>query len=197
MLDKMAISLTRCVRRGCHERLALPFRTFSASSAPRLETEKQAPTSSAPPPSPPQDAADLNPELVSLRAEERELFKATRQHPIASRRRRAVLKQMQGSAVPFEHLPYQCFQEARKVLLEDRQEKLEEIRRTREKITRITAQDVPPQDEDRREQRLHDLRRTLGSQKILADVNDPLTKKKFEDGMGKVACPNRMSGLIR
>jgi large subunit ribosomal protein L35 len=38
----------------------------------------------------------------------------------------------------------------------------------------------------RKESRLRDMRRKLEATKILADINDPLVKKKFEDGFGEI-----------
>lgn len=103
--------------------------------------------------------------------------------PIGSRRRRAAL---QGSAnIPFEQLPYQCFQEARKVLLADRQQKLEEIEAMRQKIARVEA--LSPDEagsEKSRKSRLNAMQLHLERLKIHADINDPLVKRKFEDGQG-------------
>lgn len=102
--------------------------------------------------------------------------------PVGSRRRRAAL---QSSAnIPFHMLPYQCFQEARSVLQEDRKEKVTEIDGLRRKILRLSAEDVPPEKEARREERLKSWRKDIERLKVLADINDPLVKKKFEDGIG-------------
>src|SRR5690349_22164019 len=65
-----------------------------------------------------------NPEVVSSRKGETALMK----HgilPIGSRRRRAAIQSSPN--IPFEQLPYQCFQEARAVLQADREQKLLEI----------------------------------------------------------------------
>ena len=103
--------------------------------------------------------------------------------PIGSRRRRAAL---QGSAnLPFEQLPYQCFQEARQVLLADRVEKLEEIEKMRQKIARLEA--LSPEEtgnEHSRKSSLRSMQLHLERLKIHADINDPLVKRKFEDGQG-------------
>lgn len=103
--------------------------------------------------------------------------------PIGSRRRRAAL---QGSAnIPFEQLPYQCFQEARKILLADRGEKLKEIETMRDKIARFKALSVKEAGGlQARKSRLVAMEQHLERLKILADINDPLVKKKFEDGQG-------------
>jgi large subunit ribosomal protein L35 len=124
----------------------------------------------------------LNPELVSKPAQERRLTEETGQQPIASRRRRHMLKQTQN--IPFEQLPFQCFQEARKILQEDRKEKIEEIQMQRERIEKLKQQTVAPQDEGRRNHRLASMRQRLEYSKILADINDPMVKKTFEDKQG-------------
>ena len=93
-----------------------------------------------------------------------------------------MLKQTQN--IPFEQLPFQCFQEARKVLQEDRREKLEAITLQRERIQRLSEQSVAPQDEGRREHRLRSMRQRLEYTKILADINDPMVKRTFEDKQG-------------
>jgi large subunit ribosomal protein L35 len=88
--------------------------------------------------------------------------------------------------VPFEQLPYQCFQEARQVLLADREEKLKEIVSMREKIARLQA--VPTEEaggEQVKKSRLVAMELHLERLKVLADINDPLVKKKFEDGQGE------------
>lgn len=105
--------------------------------------------------------------------------------PIGSRRRRAALQH--SANIPFEQLPYQCFQEARKILQADREEKLQEIARERAKIARLTEQDASTikGGELQKQRRLDSLQRYLEELKILADINDPLIKKRFEDGLGK------------
>jgi large subunit ribosomal protein L35 len=93
-----------------------------------------------------------------------------------------MLKQTQN--IPFEQLPFQCFQEARKILQEDRKEKIEEIQMQRERIEKLKQQTVAPQDEGRRNHRLASMRQRLEYSKILADINDPMVKKTFEDKQG-------------
>ena len=86
--------------------------------------------------------------------------------------------------VPFEQIPYQCFQEARKVLAEDREEKLAQIALMRKRIA--TWQAVPQEEigVPRKKGRLVAMQKHLEHLKILADVNDSVIKKRFEDGMG-------------
>lgn len=104
--------------------------------------------------------------------------------PVGSRRRRAAL---QNSAnIPFEQLPYQCFQEARKVLLADREKKVKEIETMRGRIARLRAASTEQAGgELARKSSLGAMEKHLEHLKILADINDPLVKKRFEDGQGK------------
>lgn len=113
--------------------------------------------------------------------------------PIGSRRRRAAVKSSDN--IPFELLPYQCFQEARKVLLADREEKIREIQVERLRISNLMAQDASTMKggEQRKQTRLESMRRYLEYLKIQADINDPLIKKRFEDGEGLYFLPHRSS----
>ncbi|KAI0381818.1 hypothetical protein F5Y04DRAFT_60573 [Hypomontagnella monticulosa] len=109
--------------------------------------------------------------------------------PIGSRRRRAAIRTSEN--VPFEQLPYQCFQEARKILQEDRQEKIRAIAKEVAKIKRLeeTPADQVPGGERKKNLRLASLRKYLKELKILADVNDPIVKRRFEDGLGDMDKP--------
>ncbi|RAH56273.1 mitochondrial large ribosomal subunit YmL35 [Aspergillus piperis CBS 112811] len=108
--------------------------------------------------------------------------------PVGSRRRRAAL---QGSSnIPFEQLPFQCFQEARKVLIADREEKVRDIQSMSEKIARLQAlSDEEAGGLQVKKSKLRAMELHLEHLKILADVNDPLVKKKFEDGQGDLSKP--------
>lgn len=89
--------------------------------------------------------------------------------------------------IPFVELPYQCFQEARKVLQEDRNEKLEQIRMMRERIAKLSDKVVVDEAEQaKKEHSLRSMRHHLEDLKISADMNDPIVKKKFEDGQGEI-----------
>lgn len=91
-----------------------------------------------------------------------------------------------AGGVPFEQLPFQCFQEARKVLAEDRAEKIKMIERERAKIARLReVRDEEAGGTRQKEHRLRSMQKTLEEWKIYADVNDPMVKKRFEDGLGK------------
>ncbi|KAL2849071.1 phosphatidylethanolamine-binding protein [Aspergillus pseudodeflectus] len=107
--------------------------------------------------------------------------------PVGSRRRRAALQNSDN--LPFEQLPYQCFQEARKVLLADREEKLNDITATSEKIARIRALPEEELSKQSNVARLKALELHLEHLKVQADINDPLVKKKFEDGQGDMSKP--------
>lgn len=133
----------------------------------------------------------LDPNLVEFKRDERRLIRREGLQPVGSRRRRAVLRRSairKAEEVPFEQLPYQCFQEARKVLLRDREEKLMEIRTQVLRIDNLMQQDPAVSGGVRaKEMRLRSMRKHLNDLIILADINDPIVKKKFEDGQGK-AC---------
>ncbi|KAH7033357.1 ribosomal protein YmL35 [Microdochium trichocladiopsis] len=120
-------------------------------------------------------------------AEKRLYQKGT--HPIGSRRRRAAIRTSEN--VPFEQLPYQCFQEARKILQADRAEKIKAIAAELDKIKRL--EEVPAEKynggQAKKNLRLTSLRKHVEELKILADINDPLVKRKFEDGLGDMSKP--------
>lgn len=108
---------------------------------------------------------------------------------LGSRRRRIALQGTSG--IPFNQLPYQCFQEARKILIEDRELKLKQIQTERARIARLQA--TTPRDageEAYKQKRLRSMQTTLERLKILADINDPMVKKRFEDGLGSCLCFN-------
>ncbi|KAL3423257.1 54S ribosomal protein L35, mitochondrial [Phlyctema vagabunda] len=107
--------------------------------------------------------------------------------PVGSRRRRAALDTSDN--VPFEQLPYQCFQEARKVLQEDREEKLKAIATERLRIQNLMAQDPEKVKGGQvmKDRRLAGMRQHLAHLKIMADINDPMIKKRFEDGEGDMS----------
>jgi large subunit ribosomal protein L35 len=90
--------------------------------------------------------------------------------------------------IPFEQLPYQCFQEARNVLARDREEKVQAITRMRKRIAHVEGLDAASAGgEPHKQHRLSSMRRELENLKILADINDPMVKKRFEDGLGKIS----------
>jgi large subunit ribosomal protein L35 len=125
---------------------------------------------------------DLDPNTV-LPEFEAQLMKEGR-IPIGSRRRRVAMRTTGDLA--FEQLPYQTFQEARKILAADRQEKLDKIKATMEKIAALENEDASKVKggEKTKNIRLGSLRKEIERLKIIADINDPLVKKRFEDGLG-------------
>lgn len=105
---------------------------------------------------------------------------------------------MTSSQIPFEQLPYQCFQEARKILQADREEKIHQIEVQRARIARLEAQDAAVSGgELYKKNRLDSMRRHLEELKIVADINDPLIKKRFEDGLGRLTFFLPTEGMIK
>ena len=91
-----------------------------------------------------------------------------------------------GNGLPFEQLPYQCFQEARALLQADREEKLQKIGVQRARIVQLQAEDAAKSGgEPAKGRRLKSMRKELERLKILADINDPIIKKRFEDNQGE------------
>ncbi|KAF2686868.1 PEBP-like protein [Lentithecium fluviatile CBS 122367] len=206
----------RCVRQsaGANASLSGAPRRF-LSSTPVTREEMQSQPSTPPPPSPPPAATpaapaeaetaaketpeymqkwgNLDPEQVEWKRDERRLVRREGIQPVGSRRRRAVLHRsaLNGAEqVPFEQLPYQCFQEARKVLLEDRQEKMKEIETMTLRINNLQAQGPAVSGSIlAKEARLRSMRNHLNELILLADINDPMVKKRFEDGEGDMNKP--------
>lgn len=143
-------------------------RSYSSTRALQQETQAAAPT----------------PETVATYKEEWELTKAGTP-PIGSRRRRLALQQT--SNIPFDSLPYQCFQEARQILIQDRAEKIKQIETERARIQRV--RDTDPSTlaggEAQKTKRLQSMEAHLEKLKIYADINDPNVKRRFEDGKGQ------------
>ncbi|KAJ6440180.1 ribosomal protein 35 [Purpureocillium lavendulum] len=173
----------------------------SSSSSSPSSSSAAADTSSSSSPSP----LDLDPDTV-LPAFEAPLIKAGKM-PVGSRRRRVAMRSSMAGpdgGLPFEQLPYQAFQEARAVLAADRADKLGQIRTQLARIARLEAQQQQQQEQpdavsgggqqqkqqrSMRDTRIASLRRHVERLKILADANDPLVKKRFEDGLGDMNKP--------
>lgn len=168
--QKAGRPLQRCLQHPSHS-----IRSFTTTCQRRNEAAAVE-TSTSP-------ALKYDPLTVSSPKGERALLRIGIS-PIGSRRRRAALKSTAN--IPFEQLPYQCFQEARKILHADREEKLQAIEKERARIARLSAQDpsTVPGGERQKQIRLDSMSRYLERLKILADINDPLIKKRFEDGEG-------------
>ncbi|KAH7318131.1 phosphatidylethanolamine-binding protein [Stachybotrys elegans] len=189
--------MSRCqaVARPLARRLAQPhclMRTFTSSASRTAEVQDGTPSTTStsasasttgPEPSP----LDLDPNTV-LPQFESQLIKAG-QMPIGSRRRRVAMRTT--GDLPFEHLPYQAFQEARKILAADREQKLAEIRKQVERIAQLEAQDPNSISggQAMKDTKLGSMRRYVNKLQILADINDPVVKKRFEDGLGDMDRP--------
>ncbi len=172
--QKAVRPLTRCLPKSqssCQS--ARTIRTFTTTA--RSNDEATTETVSFKP--------ALDPLTVTSSREERKLMKSG-VYPIGSRRRRAALRTSDN--IPFKQLPYQCFQEALKVLKADREEKLRLIQAERLRISNLAAKDPSEikSGEQRKQTKLDSMRRHLEYLKIQADINDPLIKKRFEDGEG-------------
>ncbi|KAI0397336.1 phosphatidylethanolamine-binding protein [Xylariaceae sp. FL0594] len=130
----------------------------------------------------------LDPNTTTAHWAERKLMR-TGTPPVGSRRRRAALRTSEN--VPFEELPYQCFQEARKILQADREEKLQHLAKEVAKIKRLeeTPAEQVPGGQRKKDLRLKSLRKYVEELKILVDINDPLVKRRFEDGFGDMNKP--------
>ncbi|KAF2733945.1 PEBP-like protein [Polyplosphaeria fusca] len=197
-------SCLRCVRPAANGLNGTSVRLISSSAAAREELQSQPVQASQPPPPPSiakateipeymQKWGTLDPSLVDMKRDERRLIRRDHVLPIGSRRRRATLRRSavrQTNEYPFEQLPYQCFQEARKILLEDRQEKIKQIETQTLRLRNLLAQDpVLSGGERAKEARIRSMRNYINELVILADINDPIVKKKFEDGQGDMNKP--------
>ena len=71
-------------------------------------------------------------------------------------------------------------------MLEDRQEKIKEIETQQTRIKNLMGQDMQVSGgAAAKETRLRSMRKHLTELIILADINDPVVKRKFEDGQGR------------
>ncbi|KAF2127019.1 PEBP-like protein [Dothidotthia symphoricarpi CBS 119687] len=173
----------RCVRPA-------PRRLLSSTAVAREELHTRPSPDAAP--AYMLDWGALDPQTVETKKQERRLLRREHVQPVGSRRRRAVLRRSANRApeVPFEQLPYQCFQEARKVLLDDRQEKLRDMETQQLRIQNLADQDPAVSGgAARKDARLRSMKAHLHDLVILADINDPVVKRKFEDGQGDMNKP--------
>lgn len=160
------LSISRYSKRS---EIAIPLirRSFRVTTTGQSEASHQSITD--PPP--------LEPSLLPTQTEEGALLE-TKERPLGTRRPRRPL--------PFAQQPYQCFQEARKLLAADREEKLKLIEEERKRIAKWQARDAAEcGGEASKKGRLVAMHLHLQRLKILADINDPVIKMRFEDGLGK------------
>jgi large subunit ribosomal protein L35 len=140
----------------------------------------------------------LDAQTVEDKKQERRLLRREGVQPVGSRRRRAALGRsslQKAAEIPFEQLPYQCFQEARKILLEDRKEKIKAIEIQQTRIKNLIEQDPAVSGGAmQKEARLRSMRKYLEELVILADINDPVVKRKFEDGEGTTLAYSALRG---
>ncbi|KAG9235228.1 putative 54S ribosomal protein L35, mitochondrial [Amylocarpus encephaloides] len=178
--QKAARPLTRCLQTPQGSQLsARSIRTFTSS--PRSNEEEAAVESTKQP-------RVWDPLTVTSKKGEKALMKSGVM-PIGSRRRRMAIQTSDN--IPFEQLPYQCFQEGLTVLKEDRAEKIKLIQTERLRISNLQALDPSKLKggEQVKHTRLESMRRHLEYLKIQADRNDPNIKKRFEDGDGDMNKP--------
>ncbi|GJD01165.1 phosphatidylethanolamine-binding protein [Colletotrichum higginsianum] len=176
----------RPLRRCLNNSIATPLpirRSLSTTPAPAAEVYKvsrERPETV--------DPVELNPNTAVAPWAEKDLWKAGTP-PIGSRRRRYAIRT--SANLPFEQLPYQAFQEARKILAADRQEKLQAIIAEMQKIKRLEGikGDNVRGGEKMRQRKLASMRQHVERLKILADINDPAVKRRFEDGLGDMNKP--------
>ncbi|KAF4975384.1 hypothetical protein FZEAL_7835 [Fusarium zealandicum] len=159
-------------------------RPFTTAAARGSDVQSQTPASTTPAEVNP---LDLDPNTVLPEFED-QLVKAGKM-PIGSRRRRVAIRTT--GDLPFEHLPYQAFQDARKILAADREQKLAKITTELEKISLLEKKDASKVKggQKMKDVKLASLRRHVDKLKILADANDPIVKKRFEDGLGDMNKP--------
>ncbi|PHH76630.1 hypothetical protein CDD82_3903 [Ophiocordyceps australis] len=164
-----------------------PAPRFISSSSAWLSSAPASAISTPPPPPPPINPLDLDPNTV-LPMHEAPLMRAGK-FPVGSRRRRVAMRITAG--IPFEQLPYQTFQEARKYLAADKLDKLARAKKQLLLIQRLEARDAKdvPGGERKKQLRLKDMRNEVARLKMLADVNDPLILKRFQDGLGDMSKP--------
>jgi large subunit ribosomal protein L35 len=176
--------LLQCLRQSYGKSISIASlqsaRSFQTTAVSHEEAQTEDTAAAAAKPEPFYKTPD--PSLVSSPRLEKRLIRSG-VSLVGSRRRRAAL---QGSEnLPFELLPYQCFQEARKVLQADREEKLKSISREQARIERLQAlTDEQAGGANVKRSKLGSMEKHLNNLKVWADINDPSIKRKFEDGEG-------------
>ncbi|KAF2670260.1 PEBP-like protein [Microthyrium microscopicum] len=124
--------------------------------------------------------------------EETPVDAAFQQKPIGIRQRRRMAALASSPGISFEQLPYQCFQEARRVLAEAREEVVGNVQKMQARIDRLTALPLDTEDGfavNSRNVTLRTMQKTLDDLKVDADIHNPVVKKRFEDGLGDMNKP--------
>jgi hypothetical protein len=104
---------------------------------------------------------------------------------LSARQSRRAAALTYSSGLSFDQLPYQCFQEALKVIRADQVEKQKQIDMQRNRIERLKATEASASGRDlQMSNRITSMQRRLDELNILAEINDPFVKKQFEDGLG-------------
>jgi large subunit ribosomal protein L35 len=152
----------------------LPVRCLSSTTR-SFEPETQSTEST--------EQSVLDPQTVYTHKQERLLWKNQRRRPIGSRRKRVAMAT--GAGLAFEQLPYQCFQDARKILADDRNELLDKIKAQSERIDKLKEQQGQSQEVDSNSRVLRSLAKHVEQLTLEADGRDPVILKTFEDGKGK------------
>ncbi|KND86710.1 54S ribosomal protein L35, mitochondrial [Tolypocladium ophioglossoides CBS 100239] len=173
-------AIARPLARQLQRQQPCAIRPFTAGAARAAEVQEQ---QQQPQPS----GLDLDPNTV-MPEFEAQLIKEGKM-PVGSRRRRVAMRTT--DSIPFEQVPYQAFQEARRILAADRENKLSKIAAELDKIAWLEKKDAGEVKGGQRmkDTKLASLRRHVEQLKMLADVNDPLVKKRFEDGLGDMNKP--------
>ena len=125
----------------------------------------------------------LDPMTTTLRWAEKKLMKKGI-YPIGSRRRRVAIRTSPN--IPFEHLPYQCFQEALKILRKDRHDKMVKLVKMENRLKWRMGSNTScfSGGEKEKQRRVKMLREYIDELVLLTDANDPEVKRRSEDGLG-------------
>ncbi|KAJ2902191.1 phosphatidylethanolamine-binding protein [Zalerion maritima] len=127
----------------------------------------------------------LDPQTTTLWWAERRLMQKG-VYPVGSRRRRVAIRTSPN--LPFEHMPYQCFQEALNILRDDRAEKVAKLQRIEKKLEALIARDSAEMQKNKA-RRIRETKQYMDELVIEVDINDPLVKRNSEDGLGDMNKP--------
>lgn len=166
------MALLRSLRSAVLETNSTATRTFTTTFITRQDIQQE--TSTCPP----------DPVTITAQAEQ-QATSPPNERLAGSRRRRAALQET--GSIPFDALPYQCFQEARQILIADRAEKIKQIELERGRLEKLRSTDPSTFRGGVRtkQMKIGSMERHLEKLKIYADINDPNVKRRFEDGRGE------------